>query len=79
MGPRKTQQGGKGVGETAPGSHPMLTVCLAGPKHLAFSGDAATRWLGPLWFAAWEVLGAAGVEALPFEHPCAMALGFPRS
>lgn len=51
------------------GLHPRPTVCSASAEHLAFSGDAATRCPGPLWFAAGEVSGAAGMEVLPFKHP----------
>lgn len=75
---RNAWQGGKGVGQTLPRLHPMLTVCSASAEHLAFSRAAVTRCLGPLWFAAWEVSGAAGMEVLPFKHPCAMALGQAR-
>lgn len=60
------------------GSHLMPAALLASAEHLAFSGDAATRCPGPLWFAAREVSGTAGMELL-LEHLCAMAPGRVRS
>lgn len=61
------------------GSHPMPAAGLASAEYLFFSGDAATRCPGPLGLLPGRSGGAAGMEALPFERPCAMAPGRARS